>query len=416
MLILNIKNKVNNKFNIYKMGNRKSKAKNKPISSSKEKNEFNEAPVISSNKKLYLDDPVFGRMVYNEIVGAWVPAYNEDLYEQSHRNYLNEKEKNEKYLKTFNIQPEKIKNFYEDVHTSLSIIKNIPIKKDVYSYAYFLKDGRLAINWDNQLKIYSKDFTKIEQTIQNESTFIAELKDNSLINCRYNGVDIYQYVEKINRFIFNYSLECINMAEKVIELPNDRLALLSDFISIYVKENGKYIKNGKDLRITTIDDLILINESEIASISGQESVITFWDLNTREINAQIGDIENFGHTCLLLFDKSLIVGGANKNFSSDSIKFIYVINIDNKELIKKYSFSQNIWFMTQLNEKEFVTGESEGIITKYRFEENELKLMETNRDHGNSTVQILAFCSNNNQLASMSDNKIIIFQMNEVQN
>ena len=45
-------------------------------------------------------------------------------------------------------------------------------------------------------------------------------------------------------------------------------------------EDGK-----KNLSITTIDDFIEINENEIASISAQESVITFWDLTTREINA-----------------------------------------------------------------------------------------------------------------------------------
>lgn len=394
------------------MGNKKSKSKNKPISSSKEKKEYNVAPVISSKGKKYLDDPVFGRMVYNEIVGAWVPASSEDLYEQSHVGYLNEKEKNKKYLKTFNITPEKINNFYEDNHISLSIIEGIEIECGVYSYAYFLKDGRLAINWDKELKIYSKDFKKIEQTIKNESTFITQLKDDSLLNCRFNGVDIYKYDEKEKKFIFNYTLECLNMAEKVIELPNEGLAFLSDFISIYTKEKGIYVKIGKDLHITTIDDLILINENEIASISGQETTITFWDLTTREINAQIGDIENFGHSCMLLFDKSLIVGGANRNFSPGSIKFIYIINIDNKELIKKYSFSQNIWFMTKLNDKEFVTGESKGIISKYRFEENELKLMEKNIDHEN-TVEKLAFCSISNQLATIGENQVIIFQISE---
>ena len=202
------------------------------------------------------------------------------------------------------------------------------------------------------------------------------------------------------------------MAKKVIELPNEGLAFLSGFISIYTKEKGIYVKIGKDLNITTIDDLILINENEIASISGQETTITFWDLTTREINAQIGDIENFGNSCMLLFDKSLIVGGANKNFSPGSIKFIYIINIDNKELIKKYSFSQNIWFMTKLNDKEFVTGESKGKISKYRFEENELKLMEKNIDHKN-IVKKLAFCSISNQLATIGGKQVIIFQISE---
>ena len=52
-----------------------------------------------TKEKKYFNDPVFGKMVYNEIVGAWVPAYNEDLYEQSQLNYLKEKEENKKNLK-----------------------------------------------------------------------------------------------------------------------------------------------------------------------------------------------------------------------------------------------------------------------------------------------------------------------------
>ena len=205
-------------------------------------------------------------------------------------------------------------------------------------------------------------------------------------------------------------MECINNANKVIELPNDGLAFQADNITIYTKENGKYVKHGKELYITTIDDFILINENEIASISGQESEITFWDLTTREINAQIGDIKNFGRFCMLLYDKSLIIGGANRDFSTSSL--IYIINICNKELINKYCFSNNIWFMIKLNEKEFITGESGGIISKYRYEENELRLMEKNKDHKDEIVQKLAFCSNSNQLASLSESHLFIFKIN----
>ena len=63
------------------MGNKKSKHKTKSSSSPKEKNNND------NQEKIYMNDPVFGRMVYNEIVGAWVPAENENMYEQSMRIY-----------------------------------------------------------------------------------------------------------------------------------------------------------------------------------------------------------------------------------------------------------------------------------------------------------------------------------------
>ena len=363
-------------------------------------------------EKKYFNDPVFGPMVYNEIVGAWVPAYNEDLYEQSHLSYLKEKEENKKNLKIFNINSESIKNFYEDMpeHKSFSIIKKIPIKLGTYNYVYFLKDGRLAVNTSSKLDIYSKDIETIEQTINNDTIFITQLEDNRLVNCKYNAANIYKYDQEKKEFIFDCSLKCINNAEKVVELPNEKLALLADNIHIFSKENEKYIEDGKCLSITTIDDFILINENEIASISGQESEITFWDLTTRKIILQIGEIKNYGRFCLILFGKSLIVGGASRY---DNTIFIYIINIDNHELIKKYHFSHNIWFMTKLNEKEFITGQTEGIINRYRFEENELKLMEKNEEHKNETVMKLSFDSNGNRLASLSENSLIIFKISE---
>ena len=125
---------------------------------------------------------------------------------------------------------------------------------------------------------------------------------------------------------------------------------------------------------------------------------------------QIGEIKNYGRFCLILFGKSLIVGGASRY---DNTIFIHIINIDNHELIKKYHFSHNIWFMTKLNEKEFITGETEGIINRYRFEENELKLMEKNEEHKNEIVKKLSFDINGNKLASLSENSLIIFKISE---
>ena len=169
------------------------------------KNNKNNPEQKSANKeKRYMIDPVFGRMVFNKIVGAWVPAANEDMYEQSHLSYLNSKKENQKYLKTFNINPENIKNFYQDENQnqSLTVIKKIPIKKEVYSSACFLNDGRLAINWDYQLKIYSKDFETIEQKISTKSLFITQLKDGRLVNTKYNTADIYKYDAAENIFYF----------------------------------------------------------------------------------------------------------------------------------------------------------------------------------------------------------------------
>ena len=269
---------------------------------------------------------------------------------------------------------------------------------------------RLAVNIGHELQIYNQDFETIEQTINDESIFITQLKDNRLLNCTYNAANIYKYDEGEKKFIFSCCLKCKNNAKKVIELQNDKLALLADGIHIFSKENENYIEDGESFYITTMDDLIQTNENEIATISGQESEITFWDLTTRKEILQIGEIKNYGKACLILFDKSLIVGGADRY---DDILYIYIINIDNHELIKKYHFQHNIWFMTKLNENEFFTGETDGIINRYRFEENEIKLIEKNEEHKKDTVIKLSFDCKNYKLASLSDHYLIIFNISK---
>ena len=68
---------------------KKSESSKKPDSSKKQESS-------KEKGKRYIDDPVLGRMVYNEVVGAFVPAANEDKYEESFSQYYKEKEKNKK--------------------------------------------------------------------------------------------------------------------------------------------------------------------------------------------------------------------------------------------------------------------------------------------------------------------------------
>ena len=47
--------------------------------------------------------------------------------------------------------------------------------------------------------------------------------------------------------------------------------------------------------------------------------------------------------------------------------------------------------MIKISEKEFITGENEGIINEYRFDGNEIKLMEENEDNKDKIVKDLLF-------------------------
>lgn len=275
-----------------------------------------------------------------------------------------------------------------------------------------MKDGKLAVNTGKILNIYNQDFETIEQTINAESQFITQLKDNSLVNCNYDGANIYKEDSEKKQFIFNCCIKCLNGVEKVVELQNGQLAINGGRgIQIFVKdkEKGNYIEEGKNIMITTIEDYIQINENELASISGQESEITFWDLTTREIITQIGEIKNYGRFCLILYDKSLIVGGADRYTDNN---FIYIINVESHELIKKYNFFGNIWFMNKFNGNEFFSGDSRGFIKRYRYEENIIKIMEENNEH-KDTVLKLASEGNNNYFASLSDHLLVIFKISE---
>ena len=125
-----------------------------------------------------------------------------------------------------------------------------------------MKDGKLAVNTGKILNIYNQDFETIEQTINAESQFITQLKDNSLVNCNYDGANIYKEDSEKKQFIFNCCIKCLNGVEKVVELQNGQLAINGGRgIQIFVKdkEKGNYIEEGKNLMITTIEDYIQIN-------------------------------------------------------------------------------------------------------------------------------------------------------------
>ena len=134
------------------MGNKKSKPKPKPeikpkpeykpksLLETKLQSDTNsppepqtQTPVQTSQEKLYMFDPVFGKMVYSSIAGAWIPEKNENQYEDDFMMYEKEKERNKKFLKTFNIEPEEIKSLYDEPHKSFSIVKSIKLKPFIFN-------------------------------------------------------------------------------------------------------------------------------------------------------------------------------------------------------------------------------------------------------------------------------------------
>ena len=62
---------------------------------------------------------------------------------------------------------------------------------------------------------------------------------------------------------------------------------------------------------------------------------------------QIGKIINFGRSCLILYDKTLIVGGGGTGYTGGN--FIYIINVESHELINKYIIHSGIWFMIKFS-------------------------------------------------------------------
>ena len=302
-------------------------------------------------------------------------------------------------LKLYEIKNNKIEKKEE---MKKDLINNIEVKstmnQSAYPFNYFsLKDENFENNLiglisDENIKIYSVsknnlDFEMQEKLVINESKNInylttLELKSNknknNIIICVENFFKIIKILIEENSIIGYEEKKIFNLnntIKKIILNQNKIIACDTNTISIYDK-NIDNIENNKEEDIynfkkineikaeegNNIYNIVNINENEIASIQKKEKVdnkilIHFYSLNDyksiKNLDININNIylknnENLTISCYscIMINKEIL--------GLVSMNYLFLINVNNKELINTITFKDELYFIEKYINDSFI--------------------------------------------------------------
>ena len=376
-------------------------------------------------------------------------------YKLNNKN-IEKKEKKEKNKNINNFEKIiKIKNcnknyYFNKKCENLNSITNISLGNNNYiNQILLLFDGRIAVSIFNKIQIYNKISLELEIIIAehlNEINYIYQLNDEKLISCSQdNSIKFFSlknskeikkiknekikknldYVDLYRNLFLNYSLlntiEYSSSIWKIIQSNYDKNILFSctkDYkINIHKKNKNKitkylifpdnlkykiyynnYYKNI-DLFDEGIVDILEIKENILASYLYNKSTIIFWNIKEKEEIKKIGFIEcSLSNKILTKFENILIIGG----------KYIYLINIDNYELINSIKISFYISCILPLEkEKVFLTGDNNGNLIQWKYENKNISLYSKKEKIHNKFIISLSKYDNNKIISCSNEIDIL---------
>ena len=241
-----------------------------------------------------------------------------------------------------------------------------------------LNDGRLVSgSEDNNIIIYNKITFEPELTIREHRDCIVSItiiNKNILASCsRDKTIKLFK-IEQDKCEIFQTLDYHKDWVYKIIELKNNNLISCSNNRSIifyYKDNNNTYQKDYEDSIYGSCLSISQVNEKEICYLETRDYTyhfIRFYDLKEKKIKSSISKISCTGSLgpFNIVTKNLLIIGGKNILFMIDTnlYQLIRSINIINSGCI--YGFCL-------LNENEFLTGDSKGIIRQWKIEGDNIK-------------------------------------------
>ena len=233
------------------------------------------------------------------------------------------------------------------------------------NYVLMLRDNKLAISLDEEIRIYETQSYSLQLTINELNaifTFLTELNDGRLICLSQTFFAIIKFtspkshqVEQIIKDVY---------VSYLFELSDNSLfACLKDSIHIYKK--SKESENQFEDFLQTFDKkqnivyAIQVKEKQIACISQSKKSLFFWDFEEDSIvdvikNISIYYSKNYCNTMTLVNDKVLGVCGG------DCCGLI-LIDINSYQVIKSIPSHDNIMSIQKIKDNVFITFESVNI-------------------------------------------------------
>ena len=319
----------------------------------------------------------------NDIIDKKISYFEENQSKMVDK--INELTNEIKNLKIENFEIKKqLNNLNQTKDFSLSAIN---LKKEVkYSDYIFclatLNDNRIASGCrDGSINIYKPNYD-LDFQIKEHSGRVFYLfthSNGNLISCSYDKtIKVFSFLDDDNNYKCIQTISNHRSAVfKVIEIHEEKILSISadKTIIIFNKENNDEFTYEKTIKCNDIsEDVVLCLDKEIATASHSESIHFFnYEFAEEENNSPIMEIKVTGwNNVLKVLNENLFVCGFGG---------IYLINLNTKDIIQKYEFTDKLsnfedlkfCLITNIKNK-FIFGDNEGGLMSCDFNDNTKKL------------------------------------------
>ena len=251
-----------------------------------------------------------------------------------------------------------------------SIKKTIRTNSDNILSICVLKDSRIATSTFGEIVIYNLESYEKEMEIHENIEEVSHLflmQSGYLFSSACEECIIYDIKENSYEIIQKLG-DLYGDTPKSIELDNGDIVCLTKGFHIFKKDPAQNIYNlFKTIKEDKFfNDVIQINHDKIITSNNVDQQLKIYDVNSWAILTQINGVQVGSYNnCLYQIDsKYLIVGGT---------EMIYLIDLNTCAIKEKIDNNYEIFAISPINDKIFLTTGNEGTITQWKFENNEIK-------------------------------------------
>ena len=251
-----------------------------------------------------------------------------------------------------------------------SIKKTIKTNSDNILSICVLKDSRIATSTFGEIVIYNLESYEKEMEIHENIEEVSHLflmQSGYLFSSACEECIIYDIKENSYEIIQKLG-DLYGDTPKSIELDNGDIVCLTKGFHIFKKDPAQNIYNlFKTIKEDKfLNDVIQINHDKIITSNNVDQQLKIYDVNSWAILTQINGVQVGSYNnCLYQIDsKYLIVGGT---------EMIYLIDLNTCAIKEKIDNNYEIFAISPINDKIFLTTGNEGTITQWKFENNEIK-------------------------------------------
>ena len=250
-----------------------------------------------------------------------------------------------------------------------SISKTVKTNSDNILSICVLNDGRIATSTFSEVVIYNLEKDNVDMTINENIEEVSHLflmQNGYLFSSACEECIIYEIKENSYEIIQKLG-GLLGDTSKSIELENGDIICLTKGFYVFKKDpalnNYNLYKTINEDKF--VNDVIQVDENRIVISNSVDKQLKFWEISTFSKVSQINDIQVGPYNnCLYKIDsKNMIVGGTN---------IIYLVDLSTYTINKKVNNEYEIFAISPINDKIFLTTGNEGTITQWKYDKDEI--------------------------------------------